>query len=295
MPNSNGTSVALLSGLSDIISNFDLIICDLWGVMHNGISPYVSAIAAVMAARAAGVQTVFLSNAPRPRTHVRQALLDMGVPAEITDCVVTSGGLARDAVRASYTGAKLYHLGPEGDRNTVEGLDVAEVDSPDDADVILATGMDFSRVEDHRGWLVKAAARKTPLLCANPDRVVHVGNKLFQCAGAVADLYNTMGGPVEWFGKPTAYALQSCLLECGLSLDTPSERILMIGDSLQTDMAGAAAAGYQGLLIAGGIHREDFPALENAAEEGRIPVGLFKSLFGQRKAVPHTVLQQLVW
>ncbi|MBL4838036.1 MAG: TIGR01459 family HAD-type hydrolase [Kordiimonadaceae bacterium] len=295
MPNSTGQSVALLGGLSDIIDSFDLIICDLWGVMHNGISPYVSAITAIRAARAAGVQTVFLSNAPRPRGHVRQTLLAMGLQAEITDYVVTSGGLARDAVRAEFRGAKLYHLGPEGDRNTIEGLDVIETPTPDDADVILATDMDFSRVEDHRSWLVKAAARKVPFLCANPDRVVHVGDKLFQCAGAVADLYADMGGPVRWFGKPTAFALTSCLEECGMAADTPADRILMIGDSLQTDMAGAQAAGYQGLFIAGGIHREDYPALEAAAVNKRVSVTTFKSMFGQRKAVPHAVLQQLIW
>lgn len=295
MPNTNGQTVSLVGGLEEIVSKYDLLVCDLWGVIHNGITPYVSAVAAIRAARNKGLQTVFLSNAPRPRTHVRQHLLDMGVPADLTDNVVTSGGLARDAVRAEFEGKKLYHLGPDGDRNTVEGLPVKEVDSPDEADVILATDMDYGRVEDHRSWLITAAAKKVPFLCANPDRVVHVGERLLQCAGAVADLYESMGGPVRWFGKPTPAALVSCLVEGNMPAGTERSRVLMIGDSLQTDMAGAQAAGFHGLFIAGGIHREEFPALENAAVDGSVTVSVFQEIFGARKAVPNGVMQQLVW
>jgi HAD superfamily hydrolase (TIGR01459 family) len=263
--------------------------------MHNGESPYMTAIDAIRKARESGVQTVFLSNAPRPREHVRAHLVEMGVPEELTDYVVTSGGLARDEVRREFVGAKLYHMGPETDSNTTAGLPVEFVAEPDAAEVILATGLDYHRVEDHRGWLASAAARKIPLLCANPDRVVHVGDKLFLCAGSVADLYERMGGDVHWFGKPTAYSLQSCLSECGLPLDTPGSNILMVGDSLQTDMAGAAAAGYRGLFIAGGIHREEYPSLEAAAEDGAVTVSAFQKIFGAGKAVPHAALKQLIW
>lgn len=295
MPNTSGSTVSLVGGLQKIADNYDLIVCDLWGVIHNGITPYVSAVSAIRAARNKGIQTVFLSNAPRPRTHVRQHLLDMGVPEDLADNVVTSGGLARDAVRAEFEGKRLYHLGPIGDKNTVEGLPVTEVDSPDEADVILATDMDYGRVEDHRSWLITAAAKKVPFLCANPDRVVHVGERLLQCAGAVADLYESMGGPVRWFGKPTPAALVSCLVEGSMPAGTARDRVLMIGDSLQTDMAGAQAAGFHGLFIAGGIHREEFPALVEAALDGEVPVSVFQKLFGARKAVPHAVMQQLAW
>lgn len=295
MPNTDGETVSLLGGLQEIVNDYDLIICDLWGVLHNGITPYVSAVTAIQEARANGLRTVFLSNAPRPRYHVREHLLDMGVPKALTDNVVTSGGLARDAIRSEFDGKRLYHLGPMGDRNTVEGLPVTEVDSPDEADVILATDMDYERVEDHRSWLITAAARKVPFLCANPDRVVHVGERLLQCAGAVADLYESMGGPVRWFGKPTPAALVSCLVEANMPAGTARERVLMIGDSLQTDMAGARAAGYKGLFIAGGIHREEFPAFEESAVAGSVPVSRFKELFGSNKAVPNAVMRQLAW
>ncbi|MFC3052440.1 TIGR01459 family HAD-type hydrolase [Kordiimonas pumila] len=295
MPNRGGQTVALIKGLQEMTEDLDLIICDLWGVMHNGISPFAAAVHAIESARNAGIQTVFLSNAPRPRTYVRSHLLEMGVPHSLTDYVVTSGGLARDEVRRSFVGKHLYHLGPETDRNTIADLPVTEVKTPAEADVIFATDLDFGRVEDHRGWLANAAQRKVPFLCANPDRVVHVGERLFQCAGAVADLYTTMGGEVRWFGKPTAYALKSCIKEVGLPESTPGNRILMIGDSLQTDMAGAYAAGYDGLFIAGGIHRAEYPKLLEKSVNGQVAVEEFQALFGAKKAVPHAVMNQLCW
>jgi len=295
MQNIDGRSIALLTGIRDLVPSLKLIICDLWGVIHNGESPYMTAIDAILSARSSGVETVFLSNAPRPRTHVRQHLIDMGVPETLTNYVVTSGGLARDEVRAIFSGRKLYHMGPVTDHNTIDGLPVEFVDHPDDADVILATDLDFTRVEDHRPWLAKAASKKVPFLCANPDRVVHVGDKLYLCAGSVADLYARMGGEVHWFGKPTPYALRSCLSECKLPWDTDPSRILMIGDSLQTDMAGAKAAGYQGLFIAGGIHREDYPKVIAASENNHLSDEKFGQIFGSDKPMPNAIMKQLVW
>lgn len=285
----------LPGGLQNVAEGLELIICDLWGVLHNGESPYVTAINAIAAARMAGIETVFLSNAPRPRGFVRAHLLDMGVPEDLVNYVVTSGGLARDEVRAEFAGSKLYHLGPRSDQNTIDGLPVDLVDHPDDAEVILATDLDFKRVEDHRPWLAGAASRKVPFLCANPDRVVHVGDQLLLCAGSVADLYDRMGGEVHWFGKPTAFSLMSCIAECGLAQDTDPGSILMIGDSLQTDMAGAEAAGCRGLFIAGGIHRDDYPNILAAAEGGTVSTAEFRKIFGAGKAIPHAVMKQLVW
>lgn len=295
MPNRSGQNVLLPSGLRDVAGELKLIICDLWGVLHNGESPYLTAINAIASARKAGIETVFLSNAPRPRSFVRAHLIAMGVPESLANYVVTSGGLARDEVRAQFAGSKLYHLGPSTDKNTIAGLPVDLVDHPDAADVILATDLDFRRVEDHRAWLADAVSRKVPFLCANPDRVVHVGDKLHLCAGSVADLYERMGGEVHWFGKPTAYSLLSCLGECGLAEDTDPASILMIGDSLQTDMAGAAAIGCRGLFIAGGIHRVDYPEIVTAAQDGHLTTDSFRKIFGAGKAIPHAVLKQLIW
>ncbi|MCJ9428459.1 TIGR01459 family HAD-type hydrolase [Kordiimonas marina] len=296
MPNTSGAAVALIPGLRHMAEDLSLIICDLWGVMHDGMALNPDAVTAIEAARKEGIETVFLSNAPRPRTHVREHLLEMGLPKALTDRVVTSGGLARDEVRNRYAGARLYHVGPESDRNTIEGLPVEEVSHPDDADIILATDLDYPSVEAHRDWLKGAAEKGVPLLCANPDRVVHVGPRLYTCAGAIADLYGDMGGEVHWFGKPMASALTSCLTEVGMAADTDGRKVLMIGDSLQTDMAGARAAGFGGLFIAGGIHRAEWPQLVAAAEgaPGVTPEE-FSKIFGAGKAVPHAVMERLHW
>lgn len=290
-----GHTVHHVSGLQELAGNLDLVICDLWGVMHNGVTTNPDAVAAIIALRQAGVASVFLSNAPRPRYHVRDQLLAMGMPGNLTDYIVTSGGLARDAVRDRYRGARLYHLGPEGDRNTIEGLPVTEVNHPDEAEVILASGLDFRDMDRHREWLKNAGSRKVPLLCANPDRVVHVGDTLFTCAGAIADLYEDMGGPVEWFGKPTPEALHACLLERGMDANTRGDRILMIGDSLQTDIAGAIAAGFSSLFIAGGIHREEWPDVQSRLQKRQLSQDNFHSIFGGGKPVPSSICQHLVW
>lgn len=293
---SDGLNAVLhVSGLEELAPTLDLVICDLWGVMHNGVSVNDHAVDAISCLRRAGVASVFLSNAPRPRYHVRDQLLGMGMPETMTDYIVTSGGLARDAVRARFEGAKLYHLGPDGDRNTVEGLKVEEVSDPGDADVILATGLEHRDVTMHRDRLAGACEKQVPLLCANPDRVVHVGDKLFICAGALADLYEGMGGPVEWFGKPTPESLQMCVAERGLDSATPGNRILMVGDSLQTDIAGANAAGFGSLFIAGGIHREEWPNAIGRLNHRQLLEKDFHSVFGAGKPVPTTMCEKLIW
>ncbi len=288
-------SVIALNGLHQIADTLTLAICDLWGVMHNGLKANPAAVDAIEKLRDAGVASVFLSNAPRPRYHVRKQLINMGLPEPLTDYIVTSGGLARDAVRNQFQDAKLYHLGPDEDRNTVEGLPVSEVHHPDDAEVILATGLDFRDVEQHRTELQNASEHGVPLLCANPDRVVHVGEKLYTCAGAVADLYESMGGPVQWFGKPTAQSLHTCVQERGLSADIAAERVIMIGDSLQTDIAGAEAAGFKSLFIAGGIHRTEWPMVQEKLNQNTLAQPVFHEIFGTAKPVPSYMMKFLEW
>ena len=280
-------------GLKGQVHDYDLIIFDLWGVMHDGIHLHSGAEQAVQACRDAGVHTVFLSNAPRPRHHVRHHLHSMGLKSDLTDLVVTSGGLARDFVRSHAPGKALFHLGPDTDHNTIEGLPVSLVQNPDDADIILATDLDHHDIGAHKSLLENAARRRVPFLCANPDRVVHVGNRLVPCAGAVADLYGEMGGPVHWFGKPTPEALWACLTEAGLSRDEiPGTRILMIGDSLQTDIAGAQAAGFKGCLVASGIHREDLLPHTKAPSLDR---AWFQREIAREKPLPDAILPYLTW
>ena len=286
-------TIPVWDGLARHIQKFKLIIFDLWGVMHDGISLHKKAEHAVLQCRAAGIATVFLSNAPRPRHYVRGHLRSMGLSESLTDLVVTSGGLARDFVREHAHGKALYHLGPDMDHNTIEGLPVTTVKSPDEADVILATDLDHHDIDAHAALLENAARRQVPFLCANPDRVVHVGSVLVPCAGAVADLYAEMGGPVHWFGKPTPEALWSCAAEAGLSPDDVSDQdILIIGDSLQTDIAGARAAGVSGCLVASGIHRDDLLPHTKAPSVDRT---WFKTEIAGEKPIPDAILSHLYW
>lgn len=274
MSNHISPIIPIWAGLSGNIDAYDLIICDLWGVMHDGISLHAPAVDALIEARRAGVQTVFLSNAPRPRAYVREHLAAMGMAAELLDNVVTSGGLARDYVRAHFSGGALYHMGPRSDGGTVAGLPVTVTAKLEDADAILATDLDRGSLDDHRTLLAAAAERQVPFLCANPDRVVHVGSQLYACAGAVADIYADMGGPVVWFGKPVVSAFMACRREIGLADCAPAdvpEKILMIGDSMQTDIAGAVAAGLDSVLITGGIHRGHLAGHFASRQPGREP------------------------
>lgn len=290
-----GADIPVWSGLAQGASEFDLIIFDLWGVMHDGIALHRDAETAVLKAREAGVKTVFLSNAPRPRHHVRQHLAAMGLNTDLLDLVVTSGGLARDFVRAHGAGKRLYHLGPGSDHNTIEGLPVDLVDRADAADLILATDLDHHDVEAHAEMLREPAERGVPFLCANPDRVVHVGARLYPCAGAVADLYEAMGGPVHWFGKPTAAALEACVTEVGMTLDTlDRDRVLMVGDSLQTDIAGADGAGFKGMLVASGIHRDALKA-NMTGNPDHIDGAWFREHVAGDRPVPHVVMRRLTW
>ncbi|WP_262694212.1 TIGR01459 family HAD-type hydrolase [Kordiimonas aquimaris] len=290
------SNVRVINGLSAIQDTTRMVICDLWGVMHDGVVAHPEAVDAINHARRAGIKTVFLSNAPRPRSHVRAMLTDMDIPETLTDHIVTSGGLARDAIRNRFKRKRLYHLGPDSDHNTIEGLPVEHTDTPDNADLILATGLDFNDVESHREFMAEACKRSVPFLCANPDRVVHVGERLFICAGAVADIYADMGGHVEWFGKPTAASLRACLKECNIpEKSIRGNNIIMVGDSLQTDVAGAHAAGFNSLFIAGGIHREEWPQVANKARNHVLSETDFQAIFGEHKPMPNFMSRTFRW
>ena len=288
-----GGAIPVWTGIAGQVERFDLVVCDLWGVMHDGRHLSENAVHAIQKTRDAGVRTVFLTNAPRPRFEVRAMLEKMGLDPALTDRIVTSGGLARDRVRAAYRDARLYHLGPAQDRATIDGLPVREVDSLHEAEVILATHLEVDGVDAHRAYLRGAAERRVPLLCANPDRIVGHGETLYPCAGAVADLYAEMGGPVEWFGKPLKSAVSACMTEAGLPT-VPAERVLLIGDSLQTDLPAAAAAGVEGALVAAGIHGRDLmPLLEGGMPQ--VPLDRFCALFGACVPVPQAILPGLSW
>jgi len=281
--------VAYWSGLSDQVGDIDAIICDLWGVIHDGVQVDTAAVQAIVEARAAGIKTVFLTNAPRPRGAVRQQLQDLAVPDALLDEIVTSGGLARDVIRRDFAGKRMYHMGSLEDHHlTVAGLPAVLVDDLSDADVILATDIETMPLDAHRPLFAPLIARGVPFICANPDKIVHVGDQLIYCAGAAADIYEDMGGLVHWFGKPVPVSYTASLAQIGY--DGPLDRVLMIGDSLRTDITGANTLGLKSLLLSSGIHRDDL-----AGVEADISADDFAQRVAPQTALPTALMNGLKW
>lgn len=259
----SSSTIPVWSGLDNKLDNIKGVICDLWGVLHDGRVQHQDAVECLINIRARGIPVALLSNSPKPVNEVWRYLADLGIPKSVADVLISSGSIARRMIRETKRGQKMYHIGPaERDAATLEGLPIEYASSPEAADFILCTGLNETTGEAHRSMLKEAALASIPMICANPDRIVHVREELQLCAGVVGDVYQSLGGTVVWAGKPNILALHSAAKALNLSVDETS--IIMIGDSFQTDIAGAANAGYKAILIAGGIHRDDIlPILES--------------------------------
>ena len=249
-----------VSGLSEIAAPYRGLYCDIWGVMHNGVTAYPKAVDALRRFRALHGPVVLITNAPRPSGEVLAALERFKIPAGTWDAVVSSGDVTRDLL-TRHGGKKVYHLGPRRDFPVLRGINVDLVGLAD-ADLILCTGLfndEGETPEDYRAMLEQARARSLEMICANPDRVVEVGDRLHYCAGALAEVYEAMGGPVTYAGKPhpPIYALAHEKLEAAAGQGVDNREILAIGDSIHTDLAGAAAMGLDALFVTGGIHDEE--------------------------------------
>lgn len=253
-----------LPGLRAIATQFDAFILDLWGVIHDGTAAFPHSAETLIRLREAGRKTMLLSNAPR-RAHVLEAQMDsFGIPRHLYDFAMSSG----EAVRAELIerrdpffaalGQRCYHLGPERDRSVFEDVDVTIVDSVAEAEFMVNTGpLSFDDgVEDYEDVLQAAARRALPMVCANPDKVVVRGGKRVMCAGALADRYRALGGAVGQRGKPDAAIYHLCARTLGVS----PWRVAVVGDALETDVAGATAAGMTSIWVTGGIHAPDLDA-----------------------------------
>jgi HAD superfamily hydrolase (TIGR01459 family) len=258
-------AIRLLDGIGEVASSYDGYILDLWGVIHDGVAPMPGAIGCLQELMARGKRTVLLSNAPRRADDVVRRIEEIGVPAGLYDHVMSSGEEAwqhlfrRDDPFYAALGRHCLHIGSERDLEIREGLDLEFVETAEEARFLLNTGPAGwdDRIEDYEPVLSAALARGLPMVCANPDLVVMRGSTLHLCAGALAKWYEEAGGRVRWHGKPYRSVYDTCF---GLLSITDRSRILAIGDSLRTDIAGAAAAGLDSVLIAGGIHAEEFGA-----------------------------------
>jgi HAD superfamily hydrolase (TIGR01459 family) len=250
----------ILSSASALLGRYDVLFCDVWGVLHNGVAEYQAAGDALQQFRAGGGSVVLVSNAPVPATSVETVLGLKGVRPESWDAIVTSGDVARVHIDdKDYR--RVHHIGQDRDLPLYDGLHVKRVPL-DEAEVIVCTGLEDDKTEtgeSYRDRLRSAAQRKLPFVCANPDLIVDVGGVMLPCAGQAAKVYQSLGGPVFWAGKPhraiykTAFATAKRIR----GPDLTRNRILAIGDAFATDLHGAREFGVDAMFIAGGIHRPE--------------------------------------
>jgi len=251
----------IIENLAEIGGDYGVLFCDLWGCVHNGKMAYPAAIAALQAYRAQGGRVALVTNAPRPRKLVAEQIARLGVPDDAWDDIVTSGDAAQDAMFAGRVGRRVWHVGPDRDLGFF-----TETDDPRagaitrvplaEAEGIVVTGPydDHTETpEDYRERLEQARARNLPLLCANPDLVVDYGEQRLYCAGALAALYEEMGGEALYFGKPHAPIYDLARRHLGIGPEVPA---LAIGDGIGTDIAGAVNQGIDSLFVTGGLAAE---------------------------------------
>ena len=256
-------SIRVINGMRELAPEYDGFILDLWGVVHDGTAPFPGVLDCMERLIAAGKRLVLLSNAPRRSDDVMRRITRIGVPERLYHGIMSSGEEAwlhlkhRDEPFYAALGHRCVHIGSERDLEIREGLDLVFVDVPAEADFILNTGPAEweDTLETYMPVLAEALSRGLPMVCANPDLVVVHNGKPALCAGALAEEYQRLGGRVRWHGKPYPSVYESCLGLLGIG---EKRRILAIGDSLRTDIAGAAGAGIDSLFIAGGIHADEF-------------------------------------
>jgi HAD superfamily hydrolase (TIGR01459 family) len=252
-----------IPGIAAVAERYDGYILDLWGVIHDGVAPLPGAIGCLRALIATGKRIALLSNAPRRADDVVRRIAEIGIPADTYHHVMSSGEEAwqclyrRDDPFYAALGRRCLHICSDRDLEIRDGLGLDFVESADRAEFILNTGPAGwdDTIDDYAPLLRRCLARRLPMVCANPDLVVMHGARLALCAGALAQWYEEAGGCVRWHGKPYRSIYDSCLSLLGIAARS---RILAVGDSLRTDIAGAAAAGVDSLFIAGGIHAEEF-------------------------------------
>ncbi|MGL4976080.1 MAG: TIGR01459 family HAD-type hydrolase [Bosea sp. (in: a-proteobacteria)] len=248
---------AFISELAELAPHYDVVFCDVWGVIHNGVAAFPAACSALEAFRKAGGTVILVSNAPRPNPSIMPQLKNLGVPDMGWDAIVTSGDVARRLI-ADRAGETLYFIGAERDHHLFAGLD-APHGSFNEAGYIVCTGFandEVETVDDYQERLSALAARKLHMLCANPDLVVERGHRLIPCAGALAERYEALGGKVTQTGKPFRPIYETALAKAAelRGQPVPNNRILAIGDAIRTDVAGAAGMGIDTLFVMRGIH-----------------------------------------
>lgn len=283
----------ILDHAGALLSRYDVLFCDVWGVVHNGISAFRGACAALSRFRSEGGTVILVSNAPVPKQRVADMLALRHVPRDAWDDIVSSGDIALDHVTGRGF-KKLYCIGPQDrDQALFKALQANSV-ALEDAEAIICTGLNDDRnetPEDYRPLLERALEHNLPFVCANPDLIVDVGGTILFCAGAIADIYERMNGPVFWAGKPhlSAYETAHHKAEALRDTNVPRRKALVIGDAIRTDLKGAQNFGCDALFVASGIHRHD------AMEGERLSPSKLAALFPPGTPSAVAAMTELVW
>jgi HAD superfamily hydrolase (TIGR01459 family) len=287
----------LTDHFSTLAPEYDAVLSDVWGVIHNGVASFPAACEALMRFRERGGSVVLISNAPRPGEQVIRLLDHLHVPRATYDGIMTSGDVTR-AMVAKRAGERVFLIGPERDHTIFTGLE-APFSSADDADYVVCTGLfddEIETPEDYAGLLRQLRARKLFMVCANPDVVVERGDRLIYCAGALADAYAALGGEVYYAGKPHRPLYDLALAETArvrtaraLSAKVPLARVLAIGDSVRTDLKGAHDLGVDCLFVTAGIHAEELGHRDDP------DLNALGEIFTAAGHAPKAVTRRLVW
>jgi HAD superfamily hydrolase (TIGR01459 family) len=270
--------------------NYDVVLCDVWGVVHDGVEVFPAACDALMRFRAGGGTVILITNAPRPGAAV---LGRLKVPRDAYDAIASSGDVTRGIVETRFA-ERVFHLGPERDLSIFAELGV-KFAPPQTADYVVCSGLfdDTTETPDNYGdMLAMLRERSLLMVCANPDIVVERGDTLVYCAGALADAYAAIGGEVLFCGKPYAPIYELALATATRSRggDTPARhRVLAIGDSVHTDLKGAAAFGLDCMFVTSAIHADHYGSRE------RPDLSALNALFAKSGVAPRAVMRELAW
>jgi len=273
--------------------DYDIVLCDVWGVVHNGLEAFPAACDALIQFRAGGGTVILITNAPRSGAAVSRILDRLKVPRDAYDAITSSGDVTRGIVEARLA-QTVFHLGPERDLSIFAGLDV-KFAPPETGDYVVCSGLfdDTTETPDnYRDMLAALRARSLLMVCANPDIVVERGDTLVYCAGALADAYAAIGGEVLFCGKPYAPIYELALSNATRLRGgkTPARhRVLAIGDSVRTDLKGAAAFGIDYMFVTSGIHADQYGSRETP------DLGALNALFAKSGVAPRAVMRELAW
>lgn len=281
---------AVIESLDALATPYQTILCDVWGVVHNGVQAFPQAAAALSRMRAQGKAVVLITNAPRPHEAVEEQLRLLDVPDESWDRVVTSGDVTKNLIREAPR--RIFHIGPDRDLTLYDGIDVEMVEEFE-ADAVVCTGLfddDTETPEDYSQLLARLRARNLPFICANPDIVVERGDRLIFCAGALAREYGLLGGRTLIAGKPFRPIYDAAFEAAGevLGRAIGPDDALAIGDGALTDVKGAAGMGIDVLYVANGIHAAEYQ------KDGRLDPALLSAFLEKHGHRPVAVIERLV-